>query len=99
LINNAGQGYDAMIEKINSKTYHYIFDLDVVGPLIAMQEVIPLMHEQGGGAIVNISSGTALMSLPSMGAYSSLKRALVGLSLTANEELKNENISVSVVFP
>jgi short-subunit dehydrogenase len=37
LINNAGQGYDAPIEKTNIATFRYIFELDVVGQLIAMQ--------------------------------------------------------------
>src|SRR3989344_8351013 len=37
LINNAGQGYDAPIEKINSKTLGKVFNLDLIGPLIAMQ--------------------------------------------------------------
>ena len=99
LINNAGQGYDAPVEKINIATFHQIFDLDVVGPLVAMQQVIPIMRKQGEGAIINISSGTALMYLPNMSAYSSLKRALVAVSLTAREELKKDNIHVSVVYP
>jgi short-subunit dehydrogenase len=99
LINNAGQGYDAPIEKININTFHKVFDLDVVGPLVVMQQVIPIMKKQGGGVIVNISSGTALMYLPNMGAYSSLKRSLANLSLTAREELKGYNIRVSVVYP
>lgn len=99
LINNAGQGYDAPIEKINIDTYRKLFDLNVAGPLIAMQEVIPIMRKQKGGTIVNISSGTALMFLPNMSAYSSLKRALIGITLTAREELKEDNITVSVVYP
>lgn len=99
LINNAGQGYDAPIEKINANKYQRLFDLNLLGPLIAMQEVIPIMRTQESGVVVNISSGTALMYLPFMGAYSSLKRALVGLSLTAREELKNNNIIVSLVYP
>jgi short-subunit dehydrogenase len=99
LINNAGQGYDAPIEKTNIDTFHYIFDLDVVGPLVAMQQVIPIMRKQGGGSIINISSGTALMYLPNMGAYSASKRALANISLTAREELKKDNIIVSVVYP
>lgn len=99
LINSAGQGYDAPIEKINIDTFHHVFELDVVGPLIAMQQVIPIMREQGGGMIVNISSGTALMYLPTMGAYSSIKRALASISLTAREELESDNIGVSVVYP
>lgn len=99
LINNAGRGYDASTEEINIETFREIFELDVVGLLVAMQEVIPVMRRQKGGAIINVSSGTALMSLPNMGAYSSLKRAVAGLSLTAREELKKDNIAVSVVYP
>ena len=99
LINNAGRGYDASTEEINIETFRKIFELDVVGLLVAMQEVIPVMRRQKGGTIINISSGTALMSLPNMGAYSSLKRAVAGISLTAREELKKDNIAVSVVYP
>lgn len=99
LVNNAGQGYDAPIDHIDPKMYRDIFDLNVIGPLIAMQEVLPSMRKQQSGSIVNISSGTALMFLPGMAPYSSSKRALVGLSLTGREELKDENISVSVVYP
>jgi len=99
LINNAGQGYDASMENTDINEFHRLFDLDVIGPLIAMQQVVPIMRQQGGGVIVNISSGTALMVLPNMSAYSSLKRALAGISLTANEELKEDKILVSVVYP
>jgi len=98
LVNNAGRGYDASIQDTNMNSFRKLFDLDVIGPLIAMQEVIPFMKKQGGGMIINISSGTALMYLPNMAAYSSLKRALVGISLTAREELKDDKIKVSVVY-
>lgn len=99
LVNNAGQGYDAPVERIRPDTFRYIFELDVVGPVVAMQQVIPLMRKQGGGAIVNVSSGTALMTLPNMSPYSSLKGALAMISLTAREELKKDSIVVSVVYP
>jgi len=99
LINCAGQGYDAPVEKTNVDTLHHIFDLDLVGPLVAMQQVIPIMRKQGGGTIINVSSGTALMYLPNNGAYSGLKRALANISLTAREELKKDSIVVSVVYP
>ncbi len=99
LVNNAGQGYDAATEFIDLKKFHYLFDLNLVGPVVATQEVIPIMRKQKEGAIVNISSGTALMAFPHMGAYSSLKRALVGISLTSRAELAKDHISVSVVYP
>ncbi len=99
LINNAGRGYDVPVEKTDIEIFHYIFDLDVVGPVVAMKEAIPLMRKHGGGTIVNVSSGTALMYLPNNGPYSALKRALAHISLTAREELEKDNIVVSVVYP
>jgi len=99
LINNAGRGYDAPLELTNIAYFHKLFDLDVVGPVIAMQAVIPYMKKQSSGSIINISSGTALMYLPNMSAYSSMKRALAGISLTAREELKKDHINVSVMYP
>ncbi len=99
LINNAGQGYDAPVEKTGIQTFRYIYDLNVIGPVVAMQQVIPIMRTQGGGSIINISSGTALMHLPGMSPYSSSKRALAGISLAARQELQADHIAVSVVYP
>jgi short-subunit dehydrogenase len=99
LINNAGRGYDVPVERTDIEIFHYIFDLDVVGPVVAMKEAIPLMRKHGGGTIINVSSGTALMYLPNNGPYSALKRALAHISLTAREELEKDNIIVIVVYP
>jgi short-subunit dehydrogenase len=99
LVNCTGQGYDAPVEKIDIATLRYIYDLYVVGPLVAMQEVIPLMRRHGGGSIVNVSSGLALALLPNMSPYSSTERAYSAISLAAREELKKDRIVVSVVYP
>ena len=99
LINNAGRGYDAPLEQIDTDKYRELFELDVVGPLVAMQAAIPIMRRQGGGLIINVSSGTSLMYLSNMSAYSSVKRALNAITLTAREELASDNIKVSVVYP
>lgn len=99
LVNNAGRGYDAPVEKIDIDTFRSILELNVLASVIAMQLVIPVMRRRGRGTIVNVSSGTALMYLPKMSTYSSSKRALAGITLTAREELKKDNIIVSVVYP
>jgi short-subunit dehydrogenase len=99
LINNAGQGYDAPVELIDLDILRYIHDLSVVGPIVAMQQVIPIMSGHGGGTIINISSGTALMDLPGMSPYASAKKALAGISLAARQELERDHIIVSVVYP
>jgi NADP-dependent 3-hydroxy acid dehydrogenase YdfG len=49
LVNNAGRGYDAPVELIDVKTFRYIYDLNVIGPVVATQQAIPIMRNQGGG--------------------------------------------------
>jgi len=99
LINNAGQGMSAPVEKTDIVKYRSIIELNVIGPLEAMQEVIPIMRKQGGGMIVNVSSMVSKMYIPGIAAYASTKYALNAISLTAREELAEDNIIVSVVHP
>jgi short-subunit dehydrogenase len=99
LVNNAGRSYAASVEEIDPAAFDEIFHLNVLGPIVAMQAVIPIFRRQGGGAIVNVNSGTAFMTIPQYGVYSSSKRALMGFSLTAREELAGDGIAVSEVYP
>ncbi len=99
LVNAAGQGYDAPLEAIDPVKFRHLFELDLIGPVTAMQAVIPIMRRQRAGAIVNVSSGTSLMHLPGMSPYAAVKRALNALTLTARAELKRDGIAVSVVYP
>lgn len=99
LINNAGRSYGATIEEIDPKIFDEIFHLNVLAPIIGMQAVIPIMRKQGGGCIVNINSGTTFMTIPGYSVYASSKRALMGFSQTAREELKGDGIAVSSVYP
>jgi short-subunit dehydrogenase len=99
LINNAGRSYAATLEEIDPAIFDEIFHLNVLGPIIAIQAVIPIMRDQGGGSIVNVNSGTAFMTIPAYSVYSSSKRALLGFSLTARDELAKEGIVVSEVYP
>jgi NAD(P)-dependent dehydrogenase (short-subunit alcohol dehydrogenase family) len=99
LINNAGRSYAAAVEEIGPAVFDEIFHLNVLGPIVAMQGVIPVMRAQGGGSIVNINSGTAFMTVPDYSVYSSSKRALLGFSLTARAELEKDGIVVSEIYP
>src|SRR3984957_3724797 len=99
LINNAGRSYASSVEEIDPVVFDEIFHLNVLGPIVAMQAVIPLMRAQGGGAIVNVNSGTAFMTVPQYSVYSSSKRALLGFSLTARAELERDGIAISEVYP
>lgn len=99
LVNNAGRSYAAAVEEIDPEIFDEIFHLNVLGPIVAMQAVIPLMRAQGSGSIVNVNSGTVFMTVPQYSVYSSSKRALLGFSLTARAELEKDRIVVSEIYP
>ena len=99
LINNAGRSYAAAVEEIEPELFDEIFHLNVLGPIVAMQAVIPIMRAQGAGSIVSVNSGTAFMTIPEYSVYSSSKRALLGFTLTARAELEKDRIIVSEVYP
>ena len=99
LVNNAGQGLHLPLEQVSLEDLVAITELNFYAPLVAMQAVVPAMRSQGGGAIINVSSGTSRMVLPGVGAYAATKAALNMLSLVARGELKPDGIIVSVVYP
>jgi short-subunit dehydrogenase len=99
LVNNAGRSYAASVEEIEPHLFDEIFHLNVLGPIIAMQSVIPIMRAQGGGSIVSVNSGTAFMTVPQYSVYTASKRALLGFTQTARAELQKDHIIVSEVYP
>ncbi len=104
LINNAGQGLTVPIEQVNIEAYRSIFELNVVSVIVAIQAVVPLMRAQGGGVIVNISSGTSKIPperfrANPVGPYASTKYALNAITLIGRQELAADNISLGVVYP
>lgn len=99
LINNAGRAMHVPVEKADVQLYRALLDLNVVSVLSAMQSVIPVMRQQGGGVIVNISSGLSKRIVPGVAPYASTKYALNALTLTARIELAPDNIRVGLVYP
>lgn len=99
LINNAGQGMYRPIEAIAVEDLQHLIEVNLYGPLVAMQEAIPIMRSQGHGAIVNVSSIVSKSASPLVGGYAATKYALNAISLTARNELAGDGIVVSVVLP
>jgi short-subunit dehydrogenase len=99
LINNAGQAAAGQVATVNPDHYRQIIELNVFGPLHAIQAVVPKMRQGGGGLIINISSMVTKMSIPGLGTYASTKAALNMLSDTARGELAPDNIRVITVYP
>jgi NAD(P)-dependent dehydrogenase (short-subunit alcohol dehydrogenase family) len=100
LINNAGQGMHGFLEQVEIAQYRLLMEINLYGPLLMMQAVIPLMRRQGGGLILNVSAPLGRMPfLPSLGVYASTKAALTVMTLTARAELAADSIRVGAVYP
>lgn len=98
-INNAGHGLLASVAMMSMAECRKMFDTNLFGALDCMQAVVPLMKQNGGGTIVNISSVAGHIAVPGMAAYSGTKFALNALSRSARLELKPYNIHVLTVCP
>jgi short-subunit dehydrogenase len=98
-INNAGHGLIDSVSEMDMSACHEMFETNFFGAVTAMQKVIPVMKQQGGGTIVNISSVAGHVPLPFHGAYCATKFALNALGKAARVELKKDGIHVLTVCP
>jgi short-subunit dehydrogenase len=98
-INNAGHGLLDSVSQMEMAACHDMFATNFFGAVSAMQAVIPVMRQQGGGTIVNISSVAGHIPLPFHGAYSATKFALNAIGKAAGAELKKDGIRVLTVCP
>lgn len=98
-VNNAGHGILDSIAEVDMAASRETFDTNLFGALAAMQAVIPIMKQQGSGAIVNISSVAGHIPPPSYGIYSATKFAMNAVGKAARVELHGSGINVLTVCP
>jgi len=98
-INNAGHGLLDSVAQMDMSSCREMFETNLFGAISAMQAVIPVMRQQGGGTIINISSVAGHIPLPFHAGYSATKFALNAIGKAARVELKRDGIHVLTVCP
>lgn len=101
LVNNAGVGSNpGAIEQTDNKDWRWVLDVNLMGVINGTQTMVPLMKQHGEqGWLINVASMAGMMGVPTAGAYTATKVAVVGMSESWYAELKPHNIQVSVLCP
>jgi len=99
LINNAGISYRAVLEHMTEEDEFLQMSTNYLGPVGLIRQVMPSMRKIGRGKIINISSVSGMLAMPTMSSYSASKYALEGMSEALWYEARPLGINVSLIQP
>jgi NAD(P)-dependent dehydrogenase (short-subunit alcohol dehydrogenase family) len=99
LHNNVGiGGDDGNVQRLSEESWNRIMDVNLKSMFLTCKHVVPVMREQGGGSIVNISSVASIASLPML-AYKVSKAGVNALTQQIAMANARHNIRVNAILP
>lgn len=98
LVNNAGVYEFRPVDKVDPVHFHRLFDLNVLGLLLATQEAVKQMNG-GGGSVINISSVVGETAVANGSVYSATKAAVDAITQSLAQELGPRGIRVNSLQP
>ena len=99
LINSAGVVRPGLFQELEVDLFHWMININLLGPMHVCKALIDGMLARGSGHIVNISSVAGFLGTYGYSAYGASKFGLRGFSDVLRSELRSRGIQVSVVFP
>jgi 3alpha(or 20beta)-hydroxysteroid dehydrogenase len=99
LVNNAGIGNMAAIDKYTLEMWNAVLAVNLTGTFLGVKAVVPLMKAAKHGSIINISSVEGLRGSAGLHGYVASKFAVRGLTKSVAVELGRHNVRVNSVHP
>ncbi|MFP4172644.1 MAG: SDR family oxidoreductase [Candidatus Hydrogenedentota bacterium] len=99
LINNAGYAHFQPVAGLPREEWRRTLEVNLTGPFLCIQAVLPSMIERQRGRIINISSMAGVKPYPGQSAYCASKHGLNGLTKVLAMEMREYNIGVHSICP
>jgi NAD(P)-dependent dehydrogenase (short-subunit alcohol dehydrogenase family) len=99
LVNNAGIGRFGDVAALSDADWQENIETNLTGPFYCSRAAIPWLKQSGGGWIINIASLAGANPFAGGSAYCASKAALIAFSEAMMQELRLEDIRVSVILP
>src|SRR5262245_33254825 len=94
LINSAGLSLNGAVDGYSLGDWNTVIGTNLTGTFLTCRAVVPTMKRQGGGQIINISSGAGRNGIKEMAAYCASKFGVIGFTESFALEVRNHNICV-----
>ncbi|MFV0353250.1 MAG: SDR family NAD(P)-dependent oxidoreductase [Oscillospiraceae bacterium] len=99
LVNNAGMSKEMPLIDMPMETWNQIMTVNLTTAVMTTKTFLPKMAEQKSGNIVNVCSAAALRGLPGSSAYSASKAALLALTMSLGDEMRDKGLRVNAICP
>lgn len=99
LVNNAGIRRDALLYNMQENDWREVIETNLHGTFALTKLVVPVMMQQRSGAIVNVTSLSAMRGVPGQTNYSAAKGAMIAMTKSLSREVARSGIRVNCVAP
>lgn len=96
---NAGTHSEVSAQKFDTVEFTRVIDTNLMGAVYCLGALLPVMRERGSGRIAVVSSVAGYRGLPTSGAYSASKAALIALTEALKPELEGEGVEMTLINP
>ena len=99
LVNNAGIAHVGTVTTTSEEDFDRIMNVNAKGLFLCLQEVIPVMVDNGGGVILNLASIASRLGIADRFAYSASKGSVLAMTLSVAKDYVDKGIRCNCLCP